>query len=77
MAEISVRLKKKLNEVFYVEPNDLGIGFLTYRFRKVSAYFKTIPFIYIIPFAFLISFVMYILFGKLFIRLVTILQYGF
>jgi len=77
MKEINFRMKQKLNEVFSVEPNDLGTNFLTYRFRKLSTYLKTIPFVYVIPFAFIISLVLYLLFGKFLVRLVTILQYGF
>jgi len=77
MTEINLRLKKKLDEVFSIEPNDLGIDFITFYFKKITAYFKTIPFVYVIPFTFLISLVLYLLLGKLLIRLVTILQYGF
>lgn len=77
MRAINLRLKKKLNEVFFIEPNDLEVGFLTFYFRKITAYFKVIPFVYIIPFTFLMSVFLYFLFGKLLVRLVTILQYGF
>jgi len=70
-------MKQKLNEVFSIEPNDLGVDFLTFYFRKITAYFKVIPFVYIIPLTFLISLFLYLLLGKLLIRLVTILQYGF
>lgn len=77
MREMNFRLKKKLNEVFFIEPNDLGVNFLTYYFKKITAYFKVIPFVYIIPFTFLISLFLYFLLGKLLIRLVNILQYGF
>lgn len=77
MKEINFRLKKKLNEVFSIEPNDLGIDYLNIYFKKITAYFKVIPFVYVIPFAFLISLVLYFLLGRLLIRLATILQYGF
>ena len=77
MKKINIRLKKKLDEVFFVEPNDLGIDFLTYYFRKTTAYLKIVPFIYIIPFTFLISTLLYFILGKLLVRLVTMLQYGF
>lgn len=77
MKKINFRLKKKLDEVFSVEPNDLGINYLTSHFKKITAYFKVIPFVYIIPFTFLISILLYFLLGKLLIRLATILQYGF
>ena len=45
--------------------------------QKITACFKVIPFVYVIPFAFLISLILYFILGKLLIRLVTILQYGF
>ncbi len=77
MKTINIRLKKKLNEVFSIEPNDLGIDFLTFYFKKITAYLKIIPFVYVIPFAFLISLILYLLLGKLLIRLVTFLQYGY
>jgi len=77
MKKINFRMKQKLNEVFSIEPNDLGVDFLTFYFRKITAYFKVIPFVYIIPLTFLISLFLYLLLGKLLIRLVTILQYGF
>lgn len=77
MREINLRMKQKLNEVFSVEPNDLGVGFLTLYFKKITAYFKVIPFVYIIPFTFLISLILYLLLGRLLIRVATIMQYGF
>ncbi len=77
MTEINLRMKQKLNEVFSIEPNDLGINFLTFYFRKITARLKTIPFAYVIPFTFLISLILYLILGKLLIKLVTILQYGF
>ena len=77
MKTINIRLKKKLNEVFFIEPNDLGIDFLTFYFKKITAYFKVIPFIYVVPFTFLISIILYFLLGRLLVRLVTILQYGY
>ena len=74
---MNFRMKQKLNEVFSIEPNDLEVDFLTYYFRKITAYLKTMPFVYVIPLAFLISLILYFLLGKLLIRFVTILQYGY
>lgn len=74
---MSLRMKQKLNEVFFVEPNDLGSGFLTNYFRKFTAYLKVVPFIYIIPISLFISFFLYLVLGRFLIKLVTILQYGF
>ena len=77
MNSINFRMKQKMNEVFSVEPNDLGINILTNYFRKITSYFKTAPFILVIPLAILISLFLYIIFGGLLVRLVTILQYGY
>ncbi len=77
MNKMNLRLKRKLNEVFSVEPNDLGNDFITHYFKRITAYFKVIPFVYIIPLTFLISLFLYFLFGRLLVKLVTILQYGY
>lgn len=74
---MNLRMKQKLNEVFYVEPNDLGVGFMTNYFRKITAYLKIMPFVYVIPITFLISISLYFLLGRFLIKLVTIMQYGF
>lgn len=77
MRSINLRLKRKLNEVFSVEQNDLGINFLTYYFKKITVYLKEAPFIYVIPIAFLASIFLYFVLGRFLIKLVTVLQYGF
>ncbi len=77
MKAINIRLKNKLNEVFSVEPNDLGINFLNFYFKKITAYLKEMPFVYVIPFTFLVSIFLYFILGRLLVKLVTILQYGF
>lgn len=77
MKTIDYRLKKKMNEIFIVEPNDLGIGFLTNWYHRVVKYFKTAPFIFIVPLSFLVGYLIYLVFGFLVIKLVSWLQYGF
>lgn len=77
MKEINYRMKQKLNEVFSVEPNDLGIDFLTIYFKKLTFYLKTAPFIFVIPSTIIIALILYFLFGRLLVGLVTILQYGY
>jgi hypothetical protein len=77
MNTINLRMKQKLNEVFSIEPNDLGANYLTHYFKKVTAYFKIAPFIYIIPITFFISILLYFILGRFLIKLVTVLQYGF
>ncbi|MDH7476109.1 MAG: hypothetical protein QHH09_01400 [Microgenomates group bacterium] len=70
-------LKNKLNEVFFIEPNDLGWVFLTKFYKKITSYLKTAPFIIIIPLSFFFSFLFYLIFGKLLVKIVNLLQYGF
>lgn len=70
-------MKQKLNEVFSIESNDLGVNFLTNYFKRFTAYLKVAPFVYIVPITFLISVSLYFLLGRFLIKLVTVLQYGF
>jgi hypothetical protein len=77
MSAERVVFQKKLNEVFYLEPNNLGMGFLTNLYKRIVAHFKVAPFIIIIPFSFIFAGVAYFLLGYLLIKLVSLLQYGF
>jgi len=77
MKDINFRMRQKMNEVFSIEPNDLGTSYLTSFFKKITSYLKTMPFIYVVPVTFLISIFMYFVFGRFLIKLVTVLQYGF
>lgn len=70
-------LKKRLEEVFSLEPNELGFYPLTYLYKKTTRYLKTMPLFYIIPLSILAAVVTYVLFGYLIVRFVNILQYGF
>ncbi len=77
MKNIHYRLKHKLNEVFLIEPVDLGPNFLTLLYKKITNPLKYWPFVYIIPLSLLISLSLYLIFGPLLLKLVTLLQYGF
>ncbi len=77
MKDINFRMRQKMNEVFSIEPNDLGTSYLTAFFKKITSYLKTMPFMYVVPVTFLISIFMYFVFGRFLIKLVTVLQYGF
>jgi len=77
MRSMNLRLKRKMNEVFSIEPNDFGVNFLTNYFRKITSYLKIMPFVYVIPVTFLVLISLYFLLGRILIRLVTVLQYGF
>ncbi|MGB9707143.1 MAG: hypothetical protein ACPL1D_00075 [Microgenomates group bacterium] len=77
MKTVNYQLKRKLNEIFIVEPNDLGMRFLTLGYKFLVRYLKTAPFLIIVPFSFLLGYLLYLFFGFLIVRLVTLLQYGF
>lgn len=77
MKNINYRMKQKMNEVFSIEPNNLGINLLTNYFRRIAFYLKNAPFIVIIPLMIILSIFLYFILGRQLIRLVTILQYGY
>ena len=72
-----ILFKKKLDEVFFLEPNQIGPNLLNTLFKDFSANFKKMPFLIIIPFSLLLSLISYFLFNSLIIKLVSLLQYGF
>lgn len=72
----SEKLKHKLQEVYAVEPNDLGISWLTRIYKMITFRLKDKPFLYIIPLTFVLSACLYVVFGQLVVRLTSLLQYG-
>lgn len=77
MKSINLRLKKSLRETYFIEPNDLGYGRLTNTYKRFTHPLKKMPFAIIIPLSLLGAVLMYMVFGYLIVRLVSILQYGF
>lgn len=77
MKTARITLKKKLDEVYSIEPNNLGLGFLTSFYKSLTSRFKTSPYAIIIPLSFLVSLIGYLFLGYLLIKLVSLLQYGF
>ena len=77
MRTIELKLKRKLNEVFILEPTDLGNNLLTNLYHQVTSRFKTMPFIYILPLSILLAVVSYFILNYLLVKLVNLLQYGF
>lgn len=69
-------LRKKIREVYSVEPNDLHIMPLTKWYKMLTGRLKQMPFLYVVPVAFLIVLVMYLVFGHLVVGLAGLLQYG-
>lgn len=77
MKTIPYRLKHKLQEVYFIEPNDLGNPQLTAVYKITTSFLKKMPFIFIIPLSMIFSIMLYVLLGGLVVKLTTILQYGF
>ncbi len=77
MRTISFRLKNKLDEVYQIEPNNLGVSFLTLIYKRITQPLKRFPFLTLVPLAFILAFIAYLLLGSLLVKLVTVLQYGF
>jgi len=77
MAYPLVKFKKQINEVFFLKPNDLGIDFLNFWFKKITFFLKNFPFLYLIPLSFFLSFLIYLFLGKYLVFLTSLLQYGF
>ncbi|MBI2051723.1 hypothetical protein HYT33_03100 [Candidatus Roizmanbacteria bacterium] len=71
------QLRHKLQEVFIIEPNDLGIDILTRLYKETTAFLKTMPFVIVVPVSFVIAVTFYLIFGPYLVKLVTILQNGF
>ncbi len=77
MRAINYRLHNKLEEVFSIEPNDLGNEKLTLIYHRLTSFLKRMPFIYIVPLSFIMAIILYFIFGTLVVRLASLLQYGF
>ncbi len=75
--KFELKLKYALQDVFSVEPNDLGSRILTDWYGRLTDQIKTMPFRYIVPLSLLAAIILYMVFGHLLIRLVSLLQYGF
>ncbi len=77
MRTFDYRLQQKLDEVFMLEPNNLGTTFITVLYHRLTKFLKTMPFVFVIPLSFITAVVLYLIFGPLLIKLVSLLQYGF
>ncbi|OGK31539.1 hypothetical protein A3B02_00755 [Candidatus Roizmanbacteria bacterium RIFCSPLOWO2_01_FULL_42_14] len=75
--QIYSHLRKRYNEVFSLEPNDLHVAVLTNYFKRLSPYLKYQPFRAIIPVSCLITLLMLIFEQVTVVKLVSVLQYGF
>jgi len=78
MKRFENKLKKHFNEVFLVEPNNLGANWMTNTYKNMTSFLKQMPFSVIIPLSLLFVLFLYLLFDKaLLVKLTSLLQYGF
>ena len=77
MKTFQYQLQQKLDEVYSVEPNDLGVDLLTFIYKKSTSYLKSLPFVIIIPLSLFIAVLVYLLIGRIAIKVTSLLQYGF
>lgn len=77
MITLNLRFKKKLEEVFFITPNNLGIDFLTDIYKRITAPIKIMPFIFILPLSLFIALILYMILRVSAIRLTNLLQHGF
>ncbi len=65
---------KKINEVFYIQPNNLECLPLTNFYKKIVSRLKIMPFFIIVPLSILLSIFSYLLLGYFLIKLVSFFQ---
>jgi|GEM_PF-817770 len=71
------KLDAELDRIFDLKPNDLSFPFLTNMYKFFTHPLKSLPLLYIVPISFFGAVLMYLLFGHMVIRFVSLLQYGF
>lgn len=65
---------KKIEEIFYIQPNDLEWGPLTNFYKKIVSRLKKMPFFIIIPLSILLSIFSYFILGYFLVKLVSFFQ---
>jgi len=70
-------IDKNMESIFAIPPNDLHQRWLTTIYKIVTQPLKRMPFLFIIPLSLGISLAVYVLFGQLVVKFVSLLQYGF
>lgn len=71
------KLHKRVEDLYSIEPTDLGLPVLNMYYRRMNKYFKTAPFVVIVPITFIFAAGVVFLFGIAAVKLVSILQYAF
>lgn len=76
-ASKTATIDKSMHAIFAIAPNDLHQKSLTNWYKIATQPLKRMPFVFIIPLSLGASLAVYMLFGQLVIKLVSLLQYGF
>lgn len=71
------KLDVQLDRIFELKPNDLHLPLLTNIYKLLTSPLKSLPIIFIVPISFGTAVVMYLVFGPIVVRLVSLLQHGF
>lgn len=77
MKKAELKFFKKIDEVFSLEPNNLGSQTLTNFYHSMTSLLKRMPFIIILPSALFVALLFFLNFREMVVRFVTLLQYGF
>jgi hypothetical protein len=70
------KLKQSLQDIYNIPPNDLYYRPVTRVYKLLTGRLKKMPFLYIVPLSFFVAAGLYLIFGQLVIKLVSLLQYG-
>lgn len=73
----TLNFQHKLDEVFWLEPTNLGFSFLTNIYKLLTGQLKTKPLLIIIPVSLIGAIIAYIVLGLSVVKVVTLLQNGF
>lgn len=71
------RVSKQYQEIYEVQPNQLGNNRIDLFYKITTRFFKKAPFIVIVPVVTLVVVLIYISIGPLLVKLASLLQYGF
>lgn len=71
------RVSKQYQEIYALQPNQLGNEHVDVFYKITTRFLKKAPFIVIIPIVIITVVLVYVLVGPLLVKLASLLQYGF
>ncbi len=71
------KIQNRFDEIYVVEPTNLGLPSLTNLYKLTTGPLKKLPIRIILPVSFLSGLAIYLFLGYLLLRLASILQWGF